>query len=67
MTRTHDLLITKCIKSAQGAVFGALGRFRLQKQSVSGILYSVDSVRFFRIVGHGVGQALKIEFAPHGN
>ena len=63
MTRTHDLLITKCIKNAQEAVFGTLGRFLFQNQSVSGILYSVDSVRFFLIVG----QALKIEFAPHGN
>ena len=63
VTRTHDLLITKCIKNAQEAVFGTLGRFLFQNQSVSGILYSVDSVRFFLIVG----QALKIEFAPHGN
>ncbi len=29
MTRTHDLLITKCIRSAQRAVSGPLGRFSL--------------------------------------
>ena len=29
VTRTHDLLITKCSGSAQGAIFGPLGRFPL--------------------------------------
>ena len=65
VTRTHDLLITKYTKSAQGAVSGPIWRFCLQNRLVSGILYSVDSIHIFRIVGHGVGQALETAFTPH--
>ena len=56
VTRTHDLLITKCIQVLLLVVFRAFGAFPL------GILWEVHPilsivfVRSFPRVGHGVGQ-----------
>ena len=56
MTRTHDLLITKCIRALRLTVFRDFGAFPL------GILWEVQPilstvfVRSFPRVGHGVGQ-----------
>ena len=56
VTRTHDLLITKCIGVLRLTVFRDLGAFPL------GILWEVHpilstvSIHSFRCVGHGVGQ-----------
>ena len=57
VTRTHDLLITKCIGALHLTVFRDFGAFPL------GILWevrpilSIVFVRSFPRVGHGVGQA----------
>ena len=57
VTRTHDLLITKCIGALHLTVFRDFGAFPL------GILWEVRPilsilfVRSFPRVGHGVGQA----------
>ena len=57
VTRTHDLLITKCIGVLRLTVFRDLGAFPL------GILWEVHpilstvSIHSFRCVGHGVGQS----------
>ena len=61
MTRTHDLLITKCIGVLHLTVFRDLGAFPL------GILWEVHpilstvSIHSFRCVGHGVGQQMLLE------
>ena len=56
VTRTHDLLITKCIGLLRLAVFRAFGAFPLGiLQEVRPIL-SIVFVRSFPRVGHGVGQ-----------
>ena len=57
VTRTHDLLITKCIGTLHLTVFKDFGAFPL------GILWevrpilSIVFVRSFPRVGHGVGQS----------
>ena len=57
VTRTPDLLITKCIRALRLTVFRDFGAFPL------GILWEVQPilstvfVRSFPRVGHGVGQA----------
>ena len=61
VTRTHDLLITKCIGVLHLTVFRDLGAFPL------GILWEVHpilstvSIHSFRCVGHGVGQQMLLE------
>ena len=57
VTRTHDLLITKCIRALHLTVFRDFGALPL------GILWevrpilSIVSVRSFPRAGHGVGQS----------
>ena len=56
VTRTHDLLITKCIRALHLTVFRDFGAFPLGiLREVRPILFIVF-VRSFRCVGHGVGQ-----------
>lgn len=57
VTRTHDLLITKCIGVLHLTVFRDFGAFPLGiLREVRPILSNVF-VRSFSRVGHGVGQA----------
>lgn len=60
MTRTPDLLITKSRRGVNPLRQRRFQHFLLRNQPVSGPVLSVVSVRFFRRVGHGVGQALRI-------
>ena len=54
------------IGRVRSAAFGAFLLFFVRSAVLSGILMSVDSVRFFRRVGHGVGQpATYPVFYPH--
>ena len=54
------------IGRVRSAAFGAFLLFFVRSAVLSGTLVSVDSVRFFRRVGHGVGQpATYPVFYPH--
>ena len=57
VTRTHDLLITKCIGALRLAVFRAFGAFPLGILREVRPILSIVFVRSFPRVGHGVGQA----------
>ena len=57
VTRTHDLLITKCIGVLRLAVFRAFGAFPLGILREVRPILSIVFVRSFPRVGHGVGQA----------
>ena len=57
VTRTHDLLITKCIGVLRLAVFSAFGAFPLGILREVRPILSTVFVRSFSRVGHGVGQA----------
>ena len=57
MTRTHDLLITKCIGVLRLAVFRAFGAFPLGILREVRPILSIVSVRSFPRVGHGVVQS----------
>ena len=57
VTRTHDLLITKCIGVLRLAVFRAFGAFPLGILREVRPILSTVFVRSFSRVGHGVGQA----------
>ena len=57
VTRTPDLLITKCIGVLRLAVFRAFGAFPLGILREVHPILSIVSVRSFPRVGHGVGQA----------
>ena len=65
MTRTHDLLITKCIGVLRLAVFRAFGAFPLGILREVRPILSIVFVRSFPRVGHGVGQAVDPHFDPH--
>ena len=56
VTRTHDLLITKCIGVLRLAVFRAFGAFPLGILREVRPILSTVFVRSFSRVGHGVGQ-----------
>ena len=56
VTRTHDLLITKCIGVLRLAVFRAFGAFPLGILREVRPILSTVFVRSFTRVGHGVGQ-----------
>ena len=56
VTRTHDLLITKCIGVLRLAVFRAFGAFPLGILREVRPILSIVFVRSFPRVGHGVGQ-----------
>ena len=57
VTRTHDLLITKCIRALRLTVFRAFGAFPLGILREVRPILSTVFVRSFSRVGHGVGQA----------
>ena len=57
MTRTPDLLITKCIGVLRLAVFRAFGAFPLGILREVRPILSIVFVRSFPRVGHGVGQS----------
>ena len=57
VTRTHDLLITKCIRALHLAVFRAFGVFPLDTFRVFQPTRSIVSIRSFPRVGQRVGQA----------
>ena len=57
VTRTHDLLITKCIGALRLAVFRAFGAFPLGILREVRPILSIVFVRSFPRVGHGVGQS----------
>ena len=57
VTRTHDLLITKCIRALRLAVFRAFGAFPPRILRMSCPICSVVSTRSFPRVGRGVGQS----------
>ena len=57
VTRTHDLLITKCIGALRLAVFRAFGAFPLGILREVRPILSIVFVSSFPRVGHGVGQA----------
>ena len=57
VTRTHDLLITKCIGVLRLAVFRDFGAFPLGILREVRPILSIVFVRSFPRVGHGVGQA----------
>ena len=56
VTRTHDLLITKCIQTLRLTVFRDFGAFPPRILRMSCPICSVVSTRSFPRVGHGVGQ-----------
>ena len=56
VTRTHDLLITKCIRALRLTVFRDFGAFPLGILREVRPILSIVFVRSFRCVGHGVGQ-----------
>ena len=56
VTRTHDLLITKCIGALHLTVFRDFGAFPPRILRMSCPICSVVSTRSFPRVGHGVGQ-----------
>ena len=57
VTRTPDLLITKCIRALHLAVFRAFGVFPLDTFRVFQPTRSIVSIRSFPRVGQRVGQA----------
>ena len=57
VTRTHDLLITKCIRALRLTVFRAFGAFPLGILREVRLILSTVFVRSFPRVGHGVGQS----------
>ena len=57
VTRTHDLLITKCIGALRLAVFRAFGAFPLGILREVHPILSIVFARSFPRVGHGVGHA----------
>ena len=57
VTRTPDLLITKCIGVLRLAVFRAFGAFPLGILREVRPILSIVFVRSFPRVGHGVGQS----------
>ena len=57
VTRTHDLLITKCIGVLHLTVFRDFGAFPLGILREVRPILSTVFVRSFPRVGHGVGQA----------
>ena len=57
VTRTHDLLITKCIGVLRLTVFRDFGAFPLGILREVRPILSIVFVRSFPRVGHGVGQA----------
>ena len=57
VTRTHDLLITKCIRALRLTVFRDFGAFPLGIFREVRPILSTVFVRSFSRVGHGVGQA----------
>ena len=56
VTRTHDLLIAKCIQTLRLTVFRDFGAFPPRILRMSCPICSVVSTRSFPRVGHGVGQ-----------
>ena len=56
VTRTHDLLITKCIGVLHLTVFRDFGAFPLGILREVHPILSIVFVRSFPRVGHGVGQ-----------
>ena len=56
VTRTHDLLITKCIGALRLAVFRAFGAFPLGILREVRPILSIVFVRSFPRVGHSVGH-----------
>ena len=56
VTRTHDLLITKCIQTLRLTVFRDFGAFPLGILREVRPILSTVFVRSFSRVGHGVGQ-----------
>jgi len=57
VTRTHDLLITKCIRALHLTVFRDFGAFPLGILREVRPILSTVFVRSFSRVGHGVGQS----------
>ena len=57
VTRTHDLLITKCIGVLRLTVFRDFGAFPLGILREVRPILSTVFVRSFSRVGHGVGQS----------
>ena len=57
VTRTHDLLITKCIQTLRLTVFRDFGAFPPRILRMSCPICSVVSTRSFPRVGRGVGQS----------
>ena len=65
VTRTHDLLITKCIGVLRLTVFRDFGVFPLGILREVRPILSTVFVRSFSRVGHGVGQAVDPHFDSH--
>ena len=57
VTRTPDLLITKCIRALRLTVFRDFGAFLLGILREVRPILSIVFVRSFPRVGHGVGQS----------
>ena len=57
MTRTHDLLITRCIRALRLTVFRDFGAFPLGILREVHPILSIVFVRSFPRVGQGVGQS----------